>query len=554
MVKQNKGSDEDKEAKVISNDNLNMVGLLKSIKPGEKIVISGPFLPSSSALTLLPASVGYLIFHRVAQISRVHQLRGEDRNWIGEAKRHWVSTRGSLKRWMERPVYYKKKTIEAILDAGLHPADLENTRTGVYIGTCASETEVVMCKSTTSPQEYVMTGCPRSMQAHRLSYFLKLKGPSFVTDTACSSSLYAFEHAFRALMLGEIDNAIVGGTNLCLHPFDSLQFARLGVLSMSGTCNVFDEKGDGYVRSEAIGVVLLQKYKNAKRMYSEVIYAKTNCDGYKEQGITYPSREVQTNLLKEFYEECNIDPNSLSYLEAHGTGTTVGDPEECSAIDAVLTNNRKRPLLVGSSIIGMETGFIPPNINFTVPRDKIRGIIEGRMKVVTDKMPFEDNRGLVAVNSFGFGGGNCHILIRWNPKEKINGGLPKDPLPRLVCVSGRTEDSITSLLDDFSNNKLDAEHVALIHNIFRTQKYLLDKGVDISNILIKKTPHSNTYQILGSVMVQIGIIDTLQLLEIKPIECIGYSFGVLSAAYYDGSITLEETINCALVIKRIYKC
>ncbi|KAJ8963950.1 hypothetical protein NQ314_005281 [Rhamnusium bicolor] len=94
----------------------------------------------------------------------------------------------------------------------------------------------------------------------------------------------------------------------------------LGLLCMDGSCKVFDKTGNGYVRSETIGVVLLQKSKNAQRIYAQVIYAKTNCDGYKEQGITYPSGQSQVALLKEFYEECNIDRCSLSYMEAHGTG------------------------------------------------------------------------------------------------------------------------------------------------------------------------------------------------------------------------------------------
>lgn len=94
----------------------------------------------------------------------------------------------------------------------------------------------------------------------------------------------------------------------------------MGVLSKDGSCKAFDMQGDGYARSEAVGVLLLQKAKTAKRIYSEVIHIKTNCDGYKEQGITFPSKDAQRQLLMEFYDECQIDRYSLSFLEAHGTG------------------------------------------------------------------------------------------------------------------------------------------------------------------------------------------------------------------------------------------
>lgn len=94
-------------------------------------------------------------------------------------------------------------------------------------------------------------------------------------------------------------------------------------MSKDGSCKAFDAQGDGYARSETVGVLILQKAKRAKRIYSEVIHIKTNCDGYKEQGITFPSKNAQTELLTEFYEECEIDRYSLSFLEAHGTGNLI---------------------------------------------------------------------------------------------------------------------------------------------------------------------------------------------------------------------------------------
>ncbi|KAG5867089.1 hypothetical protein JTB14_013864 [Gonioctena quinquepunctata] len=540
---------------------------------------------------------------------------------------------GQVQETMSR--LFLEKVIEAVFDAGIHPSDLENTRTGVFVGTCFSESEKHTFLETQEPESYGFTGCSRNMIAHRVSYYLKLKGPSYTTDTACSSSLYAFEHAFRSLRLGEIDTAIMGGCNLCLHPFVTLQFARLGVLSLDGSCKVFDDAANGYARSETIGALILQRSKDAKRKYAEVIYAKTNCDGFKETGITFPSSTAQQVLLKEFYDECGIDRFSLSYLEAHGTGTRIGDPEESAAIDDELAKGRESRLLVGSvksnighsepssgiasiikCIIGLETGLIPPNSHFSTPNKNINGLLEGRMKVVSKPMPFDDDRGLIGINSFGFGGGNCHILLKKNRKEKMNSGIPSDNIPRLLCLSGRTEQAVTTILDEVELNVLDAEYIRLLHDAFRlpvpnhlfrgfsvvsksgevcrflntfqgncmplhlafgelnewynigsqlmnlptfseTIRRIQEKvsihGIDITQTFYKDFNERETYHVLGSVVVQIGIVDVLKLLKIQPKYYFGYSHGVLLPAYANGILNLEETVNCALIINESIK-
>ncbi|XP_011861916.1 PREDICTED: fatty acid synthase-like, partial [Vollenhovia emeryi] len=131
--------------------------------------------------------------------------------------------------------------------------------------------------------------------------------------------------AYRYIRSGECDTAIVVTSNLCLNPNVNYGFYCLGVLSSDGYCKPFDEEGTGYMRSDSVAAVFLQKAKNAKRIYATFVYGKTNCDGFKEEGITFPSSKMQTLLLEEFYEECGISPTELSYLEAHATGTIAGD-------------------------------------------------------------------------------------------------------------------------------------------------------------------------------------------------------------------------------------
>ncbi|XP_029725313.1 fatty acid synthase [Aedes albopictus] len=371
---------------------------------------------------------------------------------------------------------------EAVLDAGVNPQTLRGSRTGVFSGVCFSETEVCMYYRARPPRGLGLLGCAKSQIPNRVSYLLDLKGPSYVLDTACSSSMYALDVAYRSIMNGECDAAIVTGANLTLHPFITYQFALLGVLAKNGYCRPFDKDATGYTRSEAVCAVFLQKAKDAKRVYGHIIHSKTNCDGFKSEGITYPSGSIQQQLLTEFYDEVGINPTQVNYIEAHGTGTFVGDPEECDAIDKVYCTGRPGPLLIGSvkssighteasagvcsitkCIIAMENDLIPPNINYTEYRPTIPSLVKGRLKVVADAIPLPGP--LVGINSFGFGGANAHALLCRNLKEKTNRGLPDDDLPRLVTWSGRTRESIECMLQDIGQRPLDVEFIALLNSI-----------------------------------------------------------------------------------------
>ncbi|KAG7203848.1 hypothetical protein KM043_017902 [Ampulex compressa] len=375
-----------------------------------------------------------------------------------------------------------ENTYEAIVDAGINPKQLRGTNTAVLTGCSFSESEKPFFYERIMPNGLGITGCSKALLSNRISYWLGLHGPSFTLDTACSSSLVALEQGYHMIRSGRCDAALICGSNLCLHPYISLQFTRLGVLCPDGHCKVFDDKADGYARSDAIAVMLLQKAKDAKRNYATIIHAMTNTDGFKEQGITFPSTEMQSVLFKEFYRECGLPPTILSYLEAHGTGTSVGDPEELAAIDKVFCKDRDTPLKIGSVksnvghsepvsglisiikvILAMESNVISPNMHYETPRKGVKALEEGRLEVITEPTPW--NGGYAGVNAFGFGGVNCHILLKSNTKEKINHGIPKDNLARLVAVSGRTEEAVATLLDDIESRPLDAEYISLFHEI-----------------------------------------------------------------------------------------
>ncbi|XP_031346518.1 fatty acid synthase-like [Photinus pyralis] len=526
-----------------------------------------------------------------------------------------------------------EKAYEAIVDAGYNESEMDGADCGVFIGCCFSESEEVVLMATIASPNFGVTGGSRSVTAQRISHYFNLRGPSHTIDTACSSSLYALEHAYRAIRTGRCDSALVGGVSLCLNPTTSLQFFRLGVLSADGMCKPFDEDANGYARSETVSVVFLQKAKDARRIYAQLLHTKTNSDGYKEQGITFPSSEMQKVLLDDAYEECQVDPAVVDFLEAHATGTKVGDPEEMTAMEQVFCTNRDRPLIVGSVksylghpegasgmcslvkvLVGMEDDCILPNINYNKPRQSIKALVDGRMVVPVDRTSWPENgSGVVAINCFGFGGSNAHLILKRFEQRKVNGGLPEDDLPRLICVSGRAPESLKAIFDDIGGRKLDAEYCRILQEVFKSPNFehpyrgyiihskigelkrsstrfdsksrvclllprtslelleigsrlfkfsafsatvqriasLLPPQVDISKIIKNCECNSGRELVLANLGIQLAFIELLKELNLSLDYTGGMSIGELSAGYANGRINLEQALAVGYEISRL---
>lgn len=253
------------------------------------------------------------------------------------------------------------------------------------------------------------------------------------------------------------------------------------VLSPTGSHRSFDENADGFIRSEAIGMIFLQKHKDSKRVYATVVNTCVNNDGYKEQGASFPSRVMQENLMRETFKNLPVNPHDVHFVEAHATGTVIGDCEEISAIDAVYCENRKEPLLVGSVksnmghaesasafssiakiVLAFERRQIPSNIKLKSLRSDVEAFKEGRIKVVTETKDLHGD--FISMNNFGLGGANSHVLFRRNTKEKQNRGVPSDRLERLVLWSGRTNEAVNAIFDDITQHPLDGEFIALLQS------------------------------------------------------------------------------------------
>ncbi|XP_069697387.1 fatty acid synthase-like [Periplaneta americana] len=371
-------------------------------------------------------------------------------------------------------------TYEALIDAGRNPADVRGSNTGVYYAVSASDADIYWGTTEERANGIGMLGSSRTMFANRIAFQFDFTGPSFSVDSGCATSLVALNQAVIDMRIGRVDAAIVCSTNLMLNPFYTQHLFKLGVLSPHSVSNVFDASASGYVRSEAAVVLYLQKKSQTKRVYAELLHVRTNTDGFKTAGITCPSGERQKENNSALYKEAGVDPSSVGYIEAHGTGTQVGDREELNGIAELFCKHRQSAFPIGSLkssvghteaaaglcsmvkvIFAMHTGLIPPNINFKEPNTAVPSLLDGRLQVVTRTQVLPND--LVGINAFGFGGTNGHVLLRKYKKEKAT--VTKDDLPRLVGVSGRTELAVTHFLDKIESLPRDDNFVGLLHDI-----------------------------------------------------------------------------------------
>ncbi|KAI1278798.1 Fatty acid synthase [Halotydeus destructor] len=275
-------------------------------------------------------------------------------------------------------------TFEAIVDAGVDPDSLRGSNTGVFQGSCFTEFHKDF-KDAAATSKYLPN------QVTGISKFFNLKGPLMHVDTACGSSFCALNEAFRALKNGMCEQAIVTGSNTVFQPIFSFEMLDLHMISKDGKSKCMDSSANGYARAEAVVVIFLQKKPHAKRIYATILNAKTNADGWKPEGVTFPGQDGQAKLLRETYKEIGLDPLDFSYIEAHTTGTTAGDPVELNAIHDVLCEGRTNSLLVGcikscighsegasglcaliKSLLILQNKLIPPNLHLKNPNLNIK--------------------------------------------------------------------------------------------------------------------------------------------------------------------------------------
>ena len=359
---------------------------------------------------------------------------------------------------------------EALEHAGQAPDRLTGTKTGVFVGLSSADYAQLQMKGGDAAKidAYFGTGNSPSVAAGRLSYSLGLQGPSMAVDTACSSSLVAVHLACQSLRTGESRLALAGGVNLILAPEAHINFSRARMLARDGRCKTFDAAADGYVRGEGAGVVVLKRLSNAladgDRVLALVRGSAVNQDG-KSSGLTVPNGPAQQTLLRDALASAGVAPRDVSYIEAHGTGTSLGDPIEMHSLAAVFGAGRTsdRPLIVGSVktnvghleaaagviglikiVLAMQHDEIPPHLHFKTLNPHI--VLDGFPAMIpTSAVPWRRGEAarIAGVSAFGFGGTNAHLVVEEPPVAAPPGARERPLHP--ITLSAKSEDALKEM-------------------------------------------------------------------------------------------------------------
>ncbi|MCD9879812.1 type I polyketide synthase [Streptomyces guryensis] len=355
---------------------------------------------------------------------------------------------------------------ESVERAGIVPAALAGSTTGVYVGMFAGD--YLAGSSLDQLDGYVGTGSALSVASGRLAYTLGLNGPALTVDTACSSSLVAVHLAAQALRAGECDLALAGGVTLMVTPQTFVEFSRLRGLSPTGRCRSFSDAADGAVWAEGAGMVVLKRLSDARRDGDEVLAVlrgtAVNQDG-RSQGLSAPNGPAQEQVIRRALELSGLGPADIDYVEAHGTGTTLGDPIEANALAEVFGASRPagRPLFLGSlksnighaqaasGVAGMikviqslRYGMLPRTLHAETPSRHVDWADSG-LHVLREPVAWPAGERLrrAGVSAFGISGTNAHVIVEEAPP--VDTPLAKDesaPVKRLFVLSARTEDAV----------------------------------------------------------------------------------------------------------------
>ena len=331
-------------------------------------------------------------------------------------------------------------TWEALERAGIPPQSLAGSETGVFLGLSSQDYTWLQLGNRAAIDAYAGTGNSHSIAANRLSYWLDLRGPSLAVDTACSASLVAVRLAARELRSHECDLAIAGGANLVLNPRITLALSDAGMMASDDRCKTFDARADGYVRSEGCGIVLLKRLSDAQRDGDRVLAIlrgeAVTQDG-RTNGLTAPNGLAQQAVISKALAQAKLQPQQIGYVQAHGTGTSLGDPIEMAALKSVLGPGRTAaaPCWVGSvkanighleaaagiagliqTVLVLQHGQIPPQPHLQNCNPLID--FEGTPFHIATKSqtwPANGECRRAGVSSFGFGGTNAHVIVEEAP-------------------------------------------------------------------------------------------------------------------------------------------
>ena len=359
-------------------------------------------------------------------------------------------------------------------------------RTGVFVGWMHNDYQNEASDSFLNLNPYIATGAAGSFLCGRLAYYLGLRGPSVAVDTACSSSLVALHLACSSLQQRDCDRALVGGVNAICSPTTNILTCKLKALSPTGQSRAFDAAADGYLRGEGCGVVTLRRLSDAQRDGDRIIgVIQGSAIGHNGSGggLTVPNPAAQEQVIRDALRRAGVAPADVSYLEAHGTGTELGDPIELRAAAAALASERNGsgPLLVGSVktnighleaaagmaglikvLLAIEHGRIPGQRNFETPNPHIPWD-QIDVEVLTKPVKWPSVKPIVGVSAFGMSGTNAHAIVAAPPQSvsryaadaNSDSESNADGLPQLITLSGRTEEGLRELASRYAQHLQD---------------------------------------------------------------------------------------------------
>jgi acyl transferase domain-containing protein/phospholipid N-methyltransferase/acyl carrier protein len=367
---------------------------------------------------------------------------------------------------------------EALERAAISPERLMGTRTGVFLGIATNDYAEILAQNTASERidAYFASGVAHSIASGRISYCLGLQGPSISIDTACSSSLVALVQACQSLRVGDSDMAIAAGVNVILRPDHGITFSKSRMMAPDGRCKTFDARADGFVRAEGCGVVVLKRLSDAEaagdQIFAVIRGVATNQDGA-SSGLTAPNGASQEALLRAALANAHLSPDDVAYIEAHGTGTSLGDPIEVRALGKVFGPNRtaETPLLIGSvktnfghleaaagitgvikAVLALQHRELPPSLHFRTPNPHIAWEqLPIRVVTETQPLPQRNGRRIVGVSSFGFSGTNAHVLLEEAPRsttEPVGEQRPR----QILVLSAKNDGALRDLARRFADH------------------------------------------------------------------------------------------------------
>ncbi|MBI4852598.1 MAG: SDR family NAD(P)-dependent oxidoreductase [Acidobacteria bacterium] len=360
---------------------------------------------------------------------------------------------------------------EALENAKQLPDKLRGSQTGVFIGIAADDYSRMQLSGSNLSNVYVGTGGAFSIAANRLSYIYDFRGPSMAVDTACSSSLVAVHLACQSLLNKESSLALAGGVNLILSPEFSISFTKAGFLAPDGKCKTFDSRANGYVRAEGVGIIVLKRLSDALEskdpIYAVIRGSAVNQDG-RTNGLTAPNRLSQEAVLEAAYTKADISPSLVSYIEAHGTGTSLGDPIEVQALGNVLKKDRsiENKCAIGSVktnighlesaagiaglikvALSLKNHTLVPNLHFEKPNPFIPfNELPLKVQASLEDWPRLEDGAIAGVSSFGFGGTNAHIVLEEFPLPIEAKEFNKEQKSKvsLLLISGKSKEALKS--------------------------------------------------------------------------------------------------------------